>query len=357
MVLSPAAQAKKTKTQKTIPNQNKINIIFDLDATLINSMSTFTKYGDENPEWFIQSIGPHQHVNIQGPKTPNGQDNNLMYFRPYAPELLQYLAKHPLVNISVWSAGTQKYVEGICKVLFGVDWKKTLKIVISRKDSEPKYTSIISQTGEVFDSDFENRSIKDLDVLFTHKRWGKIFTRKNTLLIDDAFDHYVKNKGQNIVHVPAWDGINSCDTVLWELQQWFKHILAKPPHDITRVPTFEIKSHLGMTTGSQSKACSKISMLLQKIDKNNKVCAPKLINYYKCRDAMRKPDMTFEQRDDMTTKCTQDHMIDMKPFHNSSKHPTKHSSKHSSKKTKNSMKSAVISKGKLTMKRTTKKKQ
>jgi hypothetical protein len=101
-----------------------------------------------------------------------------------------------------------------------------MPIVISRKASTPKYTYIISQTGEVFDSDFENQPIKDLDVLFNNKRWGKIFTDKNTLLIDDNTAHYEKNAGQNIIHVPPWDGINSCDTVLFELQQWLEKVLS-----------------------------------------------------------------------------------------------------------------------------------
>ena len=319
------------KQMKKIPDSKKINIIFDLDETLIRSNTKTTKYGDENPDWNTQSIGPHQSIIIPGPKTPIGPENNLMYYRPYAHELLKYLAQQPNVSVSVWSAGEQKYVEGICKVLFGADWKKTLKIVISRKASIPKYTSIISQIGEVFDSDFENHPIKDLNVLFNHRRWGKIFTPKNTLLIDDNADHYVKNKGRNIAHVYPWDGFNSCDTVLFELQQWLEKLFANPKLDMTNIPGFEVTNHLGMSSGY--KYSNGIVGSIKKIDTNNRVCAPKLINYFKCHDSMRKPDMNLQQKRAILVKCTTDHLIHQQPFIKPTKNSTKNSTSTKAKTT------------------------
>ena len=207
-----------------------------------------------------------------------------MHYRPFTVELLEYLTKHPLVDISVWSAGEQKYVEGICQVLFGADWKKKLKIVISRKSSIPKYTSIISQTDEIFDSDFENKSIKDLDVLFKHQRWGRIFTPRNTILIDDAAERYLMNKGQNIIHVPGWDGINSCDTVLFELQQWFEKILGQSKSNINMAdtPEFKITNKLGTTTGYVKRLWKDWPTYIQTISNNNNICKPKVLKYYKC---------------------------------------------------------------------------
>lgn len=316
MALSPAGKLMKSNVQKKISSNKQINIIFDLDATLISSDINCVNYGAEDPDWTTQSIGPHQRVVIPGSSIycPQKADHNIMYYRPYAPELLMYLKHQKNINISVWSAGEQKYVEGICKVLFGPDWKTYLKIVISRKDSTPKYTSIISHTGEVFDSDFEGRSIKDLEVLFRHKKWGKIFTPKNTLLIDDAYDHYVKNQGRNITHVPAWNGYNSCDTVLFQLQQWLARLFKNSNLDMSKIPQFEITNHLGMETGNTRYGKSDVTNSLTKLDKNNRICAPKLINYYKCRDSMRKPEMNLEQKYDMLVKCTTDHLINQKPF-------------------------------------------
>jgi hypothetical protein len=355
MVLSQALR-KKTKSKKTMKitkntqknhENKKINIIFDLDATLISSNEKTTIYGDEDPHWVTQSIGPHQPVIIPGKKTQTEQEHNLMYYRPYAPELLLYLARQPQVNISVWSAGEKKYVEGICKVLFGVDWKKKLKIVISRKSSIPKYTSIISQTGEVFDSDFENNSIKDLNVLFNHRRWGKLFKPQNTILIDDAYDHYVKNKGHNIAHIPAWDGFNSCDTVLFELQQWLEKLFANPKLDMTNIPEFEVTNRLGMSSGY--KYSNSIASSIKKMDNNNRICAPKLINYFKCRDSIRKPDMNLQQKHEMLVKCTTDHLINQQPFVKPTKNSTKNytstkttkkSTKQPTKKSQNSRKSS-----------------
>lgn len=311
---SRQSQVSKDNTDNKGSKQAIINIIFDLDATLISSNNIPTNYGSPEPDWKTMTIGPHNMAIIQGSKTESGQENNLMLYRPYAAELINYLRRQKNVAISVWSAGEQKYVEGICQVLFGVDWRKTLKIVISRKDSTPKYTSIISQTGEVFDSDFENRSIKDLAVLFTHPKWGKIFTPKNTLLIDDAHEHYVMNKGRNIVHVPGWDGVNSCDTVLWQLQQWLRPLITKPPSDLSRVPEFETTSHLGMTSGYTRSLYNPFTKNLKTIEKNNRICGQKLINYYQCMAKMKKPNMTPEDEDIRTDRCTQDYLIDMKKW-------------------------------------------
>lgn len=289
----------------------KINVIFDLDATLINSVHIDTVYGNPDPDLQITSLGPHRFGIIPGKKTATGQPSDIMYYRPFTVELLEYLTKHPLVDISVWSAGEQKYVEGICQVLFGADWKKKLKIVISRKSSIPKYTSIISQTGEIFDSDFENKSIKDLDVLFKHQRWGKIFTPRNTILIDDAAEHYLMNKGQNIIHVPGWDGINSCDTVLFELQQWFEKILG---HDISHInmadtPEFKITNKLGTTTGFAKRLWKDWPTYIQTVSTNNNICKHKVLKYYKCKMAAHKDNLTPEQKTAIKTKCARDNLF------------------------------------------------
>ena len=72
------------KQQHTkIPASKKINIIFDLDATLISSNMNFTKYGNKDPEWNTQSIGPHQSIIIPGPKLSEGQESNLLYYRSH----------------------------------------------------------------------------------------------------------------------------------------------------------------------------------------------------------------------------------------------------------------------------------
>jgi len=154
MALSLDNKKKKSEAQKNLPCNKIFNIIFDLDATLISSNINCVNNGAEEPDWNTQSIGPHQKVIIPGSSKNCKDEHNLMYYRPYGPELLLYLNELPNVNVSVWSSGEQKYVESICKVLFGTEWKTQLKIVISRNASVPKYSSIISQTGEIFDSDF-----------------------------------------------------------------------------------------------------------------------------------------------------------------------------------------------------------
>ena len=298
------------RTPKTNPGHSRINIIFDLDATLINSVFHETRYGNENPESHVNSIGPHQYVVIPGKHTPTGRTDNIMYYRPFAAELLEYLAKHPNVYISVWSTGEQKYVENICKVLIGAKWKKVMPIVISRKTRIPKFTSIISQTREIFDSDFENQAIKDLDVLFKHPKWGKTFTRKNTLLIDDNFAHYVKNAGNNIIHVPAWDGINSCDTVLFELKEWLGKLLGKKNYDMSKIQGFTLTNKLGMTFGPESNLYSDRPTTIKTISKNNTICAPRLVKYHQCiRKIQGDKTMESEKINKMQDKCVNNNLM------------------------------------------------
>lgn len=314
MVVSPGAKTLKSKkTHK--PNiaakeGSKINIIFDLDATLINSVFHETVYGNEDPQQNINSIGPLKYGVIPGKKTNSGHEDNIMYYRPFTTELLAYLTKHPRVKLSVWSTGEQKYVENICKVLFGADWAKKLVVIISRKSRVPKYTSIITQTGEVFDSDFENNAIKDLDVLYKHQRWGRIFTPKNTLLIDDNFAHYVKNFGRNIIHVPGWDGVNSCDTVLFELQQWLEKAFAKSKCDMSKIAEFIPTNRQGMTSGPAGNLYRDDPSIIRTITKNNMICAPKLYKYHSClKQVGRKPNLSPSAYTELKAKCAMDNLF------------------------------------------------
>ena len=56
-------------TQKK--DAKKINIIFDLDATLINSVHIDTVYGNPDPDLQLTSLGPHRFGIIPGKKTGN----------------------------------------------------------------------------------------------------------------------------------------------------------------------------------------------------------------------------------------------------------------------------------------------
>lgn len=180
---------------------NKINIIFDVDETLIH-----TVYDD----WItINKETKHIITN-----------NRLTLIRDYCSDLLDFCFKH--FNVGFWSTGTPKHILPIIKnVVPDKDNYKKINLLLCRTHWDNKHTTyqnlLTKKKYKIVK--YNDNLVKPLDFLFTHTDFKRVFNIKNTLLIDDNPAHVGINP-YNCIYIPKYCYENN-DTILLELLIWF----------------------------------------------------------------------------------------------------------------------------------------
>ena len=188
-----------------IKNKHKLNIILDLDATLIEAkligMPT-NLYLSEG----ISKITTFDLVN----------EKYILFMRPFLRLFLDKIKT--IANIGVWTTASQNYAKSIVKILFGEDWKNNLNLFICQNQMHSKHIDVLN--GRTFDLTMNNNNVKNLSYLFTNAPYSSNFNKNNTILIDDNSDHYVSNRGYNILHVGAWNKSMTSDIILLRVLHW-----------------------------------------------------------------------------------------------------------------------------------------
>lgn len=274
----------KHSNNKKEQNQPVLNILFDLDATLISSQNIDNFFGNFFPEYQISSPVYNQRAVLSFKKTKEWSASTITDYRPFATMLIKHVMASPRIKVGVWSSGSEKYVRQLCNLLFGPNYIEKLSIVISRHSDNPKYTSKILNTGEIFDSEFENTAIKDMNFLFKHPKYKHVFQQHNTLLIDDNVYHYLANKGKNIIHIRPWIVENSCDFVLLELGEWILKNLESNPNsiDVNKFTEFVMQPNECDYSGSRNSFNKTTKAAIQNNQKIRNSCAPKIIKFSQC---------------------------------------------------------------------------
>lgn len=146
---------------------NKLNVIFDLDNTLIHSV-------DKN------KIPSTTYINLFNYK--DLEPYFRVYCRPYALEVLDVCFSE--YNVHVWSAGTKDYVDFIVKnILLNPNIPRLTNI----KNIKRKFHTILSRE----DCNIKGYAgTKNMNYLFENKKFGGKFNANNTVLIDDLVDTY-----------------------------------------------------------------------------------------------------------------------------------------------------------------------
>lgn len=152
-------------------------------------------------------------------------DKSKLYgvFRPYLKEFLKFLSEHPGIgHIIIWTAGTRKYGDDICKLLF-TDIEKRPTIVFTRgaldKDKKP--------LKKVYE---EARKMGIHDI-----------TEENTLVLDDKRYTFVDNKTNGIcIPIFKCDLTKECirdhdDDYLLRLMLWLQTKEVKETSDVRRI--------------------------------------------------------------------------------------------------------------------------
>lgn len=153
------------------PKSEKINIVFDLDETLV-----VTKYKKK-----------HERTNsINKPKPLLSSNNYYIWIRPYVHTTLYVLSQ--FANLHLFTRGTQDYADDVCK-LTGIDHYFDSKL----------YREHCEKHG------------KDL-LKISHNL-------TKSVLVDNLLTN--KLDGQNFYHIPDYEASNKLDTEMLKLMWHF----------------------------------------------------------------------------------------------------------------------------------------
>jgi hypothetical protein len=215
----------------------KLNIILDLDNCCIHALSISTYNNDKKMvEYMTKELKKDgNNVDILKYKFDSEKDDRykILFIRPHLKIFLEYLLKN--YNVSVWSNGYYTYVDKICNIIFTKEQKKQLKYIIGATDN-PKwgvydiknkkflydfnsYKNIVKDTSTFSFTD--RYDVKDLSFLWKNKPYSSIFTKENTILIDDAENHLVFNK-YNVLPVKYWVSYDKSDRTLLNVLNYLK---------------------------------------------------------------------------------------------------------------------------------------
>ena len=206
-----------------------MNIIFDLDKTLIHSISEdqFTDMKDIS-EFCILKLKDISY---------------LTYKRRYYDILLDYCFNN--FKVGFWSAGTPSYILPIIKNIVSKENFKKITIILGRTKYTKKYTIYQNYlTKKKYKiNNYNDNIVKSLDLLYENKDFKRIFNKKNTLLVDD-YSHNISINKLNSIHIPAFCS-NKQDNILLDLLLWL--IKNKNKKNIQRCSkdyyTYDIESY------------------------------------------------------------------------------------------------------------------
>jgi hypothetical protein len=197
----------------------KMNLILDLDDTLINTFN-FNFYNNKNIE-----INNGNDSTISILHLPNFL--GLVYIRPYLFEFLEYAFTN--FNISIWTASTTIYCKEILKIILSESQFSKAIVILARDNNN--YVDI--KTNKIYKDVIRNNIIqKPLDLLWNDIQLSEIFTKENTLIIDNNSQVSIENPYNSLI-IKEFTSKSTNDTSLHVLINWLKIIQNVP--NITKI--------------------------------------------------------------------------------------------------------------------------
>lgn len=187
---------------------NKINLIFDLDDTLVQTPEYNFINGKSN-NLNMPNIVDIGIINAEGMVT-------ITYLRPYLKDLLKYCYEN--YTVSFWTSGNYFYCIEVLKIILTSDQYDRTKLILSKYN----HSNILECKNNVtFTNDnLEILNCKPMDIIFNNfENLG--FKRNNTILIDDNIFVCNYNK-QNTINIVKFNRFNYKDTSLLQLLEWLK---------------------------------------------------------------------------------------------------------------------------------------
>jgi len=208
----------------------KLNIILDLDACLLHSiLYDFTEYNYKEYSSYkkkMKKLGFPSYCFKYKFDEAKSDEYSLTFTRPHLQEFITYLFKH--YNVSVWSNGYYTYVDKICDIIFTKSQRTKLKIIFGSRMLKPRILSSnirvvydINTKKTVYEFEKPNKTVKDLSRLFKTKPYSTIFSKNNTILIDDLKEHLDFNK-YNVLNIKPWAFYEQDDIILLKVIDYLK---------------------------------------------------------------------------------------------------------------------------------------
>jgi len=213
-------------------NPNKLDIIFDIDLTLVDAMqindsnrvkiNNIIKDMAKDKYFFIKlpirlsTLKKSKMTNhaLNGNETKTKKSTNIgsnytefiVFIRPYAKLLLNWCFNN--AHVSIWTAGTTYYAISILKNLLTPTQFKKIRLILTRNAIAGTFINLKTQHNykPLNNSGF---LVKNMDLLFSHTDFKKFrFTKATTYLIDDLNVNYDINENSgnknNFIHIKAW---------------------------------------------------------------------------------------------------------------------------------------------------------
>lgn len=192
------------KNSKKKVMKKKINLIFDIDETLVKTLNTKNNS-------VLLDVEKNTLANIY---TRKNKENIFIFIRKYCLFLLEYCINH--FNVGIWTTGGDD-VEEKLKSFVPLYIYKKLNVIIYRKSlNEKKMICRDLKSNKEFESfRFNGQLGKKLELLFNHKYFSKKFKPENTILIDDNASN-ISSSPLNSIFVPEYC-LSHNDDVLFQL--------------------------------------------------------------------------------------------------------------------------------------------
>lgn len=191
-------------SKKNDKEKKKINLIFDVDETLIKML-------DPKNGSILLNVEKNTLANIY---TRKNKENIFIFIRKYCLFLLEYCINH--FNVGIWTTGGDD-VEEKLKSFVPMHIYKKLNVIIYRKSlNEKKMICKDLKSNKEFESfRFNGQLGKKLELLFNHKYFSKKFKPENTILIDDNASN-ISASPLNSIFIPEYCLANN-DDILFQL--------------------------------------------------------------------------------------------------------------------------------------------
>jgi hypothetical protein len=227
--------------KKTKPN--KLDIIFDIDLTLVESIyvdsfnrakiDSIVKDMDKDKYFFIKlpirlptsKKTKMSNQESNGNETKTKKSTNLsfnefiVFIRPYAKLLLNWCFNN--ANVSFWTAGTTNYAITILKNLLTTTQFNKIRLILTRNAINGTFINL--KTRQTY-KPLNNAGflVKNMDLLFSHSDFKKFrFAKSTTYLIDDLDVNYDinKNSENNFIHIKEWSFDDASDDELLKIKE------------------------------------------------------------------------------------------------------------------------------------------
>ena len=141
-----------------------MNIVLDLDETLIHTFDEFSGY-DIKPDFTFKLSGYVFKVSK----------------RPHLKEFIDWIFNHPQIKtVNIWTAATRDYARNVVRNILTPEQREKLHVFHTRKQ-------VVKGTKPL------------------HKIFGNKLKKNNTIMIDDKAEIGINNPG-NLIVIPAYFG-------------------------------------------------------------------------------------------------------------------------------------------------------